>query len=676
MTRLRRRTILAMPLLALIGARASWAPAKALESQHHAKAMPRNVGWPAYGGDLANTRYSPIDQLTASNFNDLEVAWRFRTEALGPQAEYNLQVTPLVVNGVLFATAGTRRSVVALDAGTGELLWMHRLDEGERARRAPRRLSGRGLAYWTDGSSERILYVTIGYQLVALDAKTGLRDPAFGDGGVIDLKKGLGQDVDPIAGDIGLHATPCVANDVVIVGAAHTPGARPRKRDNVKGYVRAFDVRTGRLLWTFHTIPQKGEFGYESWLDGAERVGNAGVWCQISVDTELNLAYLGVELPTGDTVGIYRRGDGLFGESIVAVDLYSGERKWHYQTVHHGLWDYDIACAPILVDLPHDGKVVKALALPSKQAFLYVLNRETGEPIWPIPERPVPSGNVPGEWYASTQPHPSKPPAFDVQGISEDLLIDFTPELRAEAVRLVRNYRIGPLFTPPSMFDPDGEWGTITAPSLTGGANWPGGSYDPDSHMVYIHSKTEADVLAVASNQSPEVSDFEYLSIRGQPRITGAGPIERNGFRPGELEVQGLPLLKPPYGRITAIDIRRGEIAWQIAHGSTPDEVANHPALEGMTIPRTGRAGIVGPLTTKTLVICGEPGFATTDTGERGAMLRAYDKQTGEEKGAVYMPAPQTGSPMTYLHDGRQYLVLAIGGGTYGSELVAFRLPS
>lgn len=676
MTTLQRRTILAMPLLAMISARAPWESAKAADVPRKDTAPSGNVDWPAYGGDLANTRYSPLEQVTAENFSELEVAWRFRTEALGPQPEYNLQVTPLVVNGILFATAGTRRSVVALDAATGEQLWMHRLDEGERARRAPRRLSGRGLAYWTDGSAERILYVSIGYQLVALDAKTGLRDTAFGNKGIVDLKKDMGQDVDLLAGDVGLHATPCVANDVVIVGAAHTPGFRPKKRDNVKGYVRAFDVRTGKRLWTFNTIPQKGEFGYDSWLDGAERIGNAGVWCQISVDTELNLAYLGVELPTGDTVGIYRRGNGLFGESIVAVDLNTGARKWHYQTVHHGLWDYDIACAPILLDFPHRGKIVKALALPSKQAFLYVLNRETGVPIWPITERAVPKGDVPGEWYSPTQPHPSKPAAFDVQGISEDELIDFTPELRAEAVRLIKNYRIGPLFTPPTMFDPDGTWGTITAPSLTGGANWPGGSYDPESSIVYVHSKTDADVLAVAKNQSPEASDFEYLSVRGQPQVPGIGPIERDGFKPGELEVQGLPLLKPPYGRITAIDLKSGSIIWQIAHGSTPDEVTNHPALEGKTIPRTGRTGIVGPLATKTLLICGEPGFATTDTGERGAMLRAYDKKTGEEKGAVYMSAPQTGSPMCYMLDGKQYIVLAIGGGTYGSELVAFRLPS
>jgi quinoprotein glucose dehydrogenase len=674
MSNLSRRMILSMPLLAGLPASA-WSGA-AMPPLRSTAPRPDDTDWTSYAGDLASRRYSPLDQITGANFNDLEVAWRFRTEALGPLPEYNLQVTPLVANGIVYTTGGTRRSVVALDAETGELLWMHRIDEGERARRAPRRLSGRGLSYWTDGQSERILYVTIGYQLVALDARTGLRDPAFGNGGIVDLKQDFDQELDPLTADVGLHATPCVVKDVVIVGAAHTPGARPRTRNNVKGYVRAFDVRTGKRLWTFHTIPKAGEFGHDSWDNGTENIGNAGVWCQISADPALDLVYLGVELPTGDTIGNYRRGNALFGESIVAVDLHTGERKWHYQTVHHGLWDYDIACAPILIDFPHRGRLVKALALPSKQSFLYVLDRQTGKPVWPIPEKPVPAGNVPGEWYAPTQPQPSKPPPYDVQGVTEDVLIDFTPELRAQAKRLIRNYRTGPLFTPPSLFDPGGTWGTLTAPSLTGGSNWPGGSCDPESHMVFVYSKTEADVLVATKNSDPAVSDFEYVGAgRARPNA-GEPAVERDGFRPGAITVQGLPLLKPPYGRITAINLATGAIAWQIAHGSTPDEVTNHPALKGLTIPRTGRAGLLGTLTTKTLLICGEAGFATTETGKRGAMLRAYDKQTGEEKGAVYMPAPQTGSPMTYILNGRQYIVLAIGGGRYGSELVAYRLPS
>ena len=465
-----------------------------------------------------------------------------------------------------------------------------------------------------------------------------------------------------------------MAKDVVIVGAAHTVGNAPKHHRNVAGYVRGFDVRTGKRLWIFHTIPKKGEFGYDTWLDGTEQIGNAGVWAQVSADEELNLAYLPVELPTGDFNGGYRRGPGLFGESIVAVDLHTGVRKWHFQTVHHGLWDFDIPCAPMLVDIPVGGKMVKALAQPTKQSFLYVLDRQTGQPIWPINEKPVPKGDIPGEWYAPTQPFPSKPPAYDVQGITENDLIDFTPALRAEAVALTKNYRTGPLYTPPSIWSEDGTWGTLSAPNATGGANWPGGSYDPDSHILYIYSKTEADVESSVQNTNAERSDFDYVNSRGFPP-PGTRPKPRGAFRPGVLQVQGLPLLKPPYGRITAIDLTKGEIAWQIAHGETPDEIRNHPALKGLTIPRTGRPGLLGTLTTKSLVICGEGGFFTTPNGKRGAMLRAYDKATGVEKGAVYIPAPQSGGLITYMAGGQQHLVVAVSGGGYSGEIIAFRLP-
>lgn len=671
MAKLTRRTALALPVLAYL-----WSKVPALRAQTTA-AGGKSTDWTTYGGDLANTRYSPLDQINAGNFNDLEVAWRFKTTPFGPRPEFNLQVTPLVANGVMYTTAGARRAVVALDATNGEVLWSFRLDEGQRALNAPRRQSGRGLSYWTDGTQERILYVTIGYQLVCLDAKTGLRDPNFGENGVVDLKKNFDQDIDLENADVGLHATPCVAKDVVIVGAAHTAGNEPKTYKNVKGYVRGFDVRTGKRLWIFHTIPLKGEFGYDSWVDGTEEVGNAGVWAQISVDEELNLAYLPVELPTGDATGQHRRGDALFGESIVAVDLNTGVRKWHYQTVHHGLWDYDLPCAPILCDIPHNGKIVKAIAQPTKQCFLYVLDRVTGKPIWPIPERKVPKGSVPGEWYSPTQPIPSKPAPYDIQGFREDILIDYTPELRAEAVRMMKNYKIGPMYTPPSVYERDGTWGTLTTPNLTGGTNWPGGSYDPETSILYVYSKSEADVMMSVHNTDMEKSDFEWVNMRQEPpRKPGEEPIVRDGHKPGLLRIQGLPMVKPPYGRITAIDLKSGDFAWQVPHGETPDAVRNHPMLKGIKIPRTGQAGKVATLTTKTLVICGEPIVTTTVTGARGAMLRAYDKATGEEKGEVYMPAPQIGSPMTYMLNGTQYLVLAIGGGSYEAELIAFKLPA
>ena len=645
----------------------------------------RDGEWRTYGGDLGNTRYSPLDQINGDNFGDLEVAWRFKTDSLGPRPEFNFQSTPLMVKGRLYTTAGSRRAVVALDAATGELLWMHSEHEGERGENAPRQLSGRGLAYWSDGREERILYVTPGYRLVALDARTGAPVRSFGAGGVVDLKKDFDQEIDLIDSDVGLHAAPIVAGNTIIVGAAHRVSFVPRSKTNVKGYVRGYDVRNGRRLWLFRTIPKPGDFGAETWKDAASLAytGNTGVWAQMSVDEELGLAYLPVESPTGDFYGGHRPGDGLFGESLVAVDLKTGRRRWHYQLVHHGIWDWDIPCAPILVDLTVGGRRVKAVAQPTKQSWVFVFDRATGQPLWPIEERPVPQSDVPLEKTSPTQPFPTKPPAFDRQGVSTDDLIDFTPELRAEALKLVSRFKLGPIYTPPVVSRPEGPLATLVLPNNNGGPNWPGGAVDPETGILYIYSWTQA--AAHALIQDPERSDMEY--IRGFATAP-AGEGRRRAEQPGEGEgegggggvrllVQGLPLIKPPWGRISAIDLNAGEIVWQVAHGETPDAVRNHPALEGLNIPRTGRpGGRIGTLVTRTLVIAGEPGFFTTPSGERGAMLRAYDKRTGTEVGSVYMPAPQTGSPMTYSLNGQQYIVVAISGGSYSGELVAFKLPA
>jgi quinoprotein glucose dehydrogenase len=644
----------------------------------------KNGEWRTYGGDLASTRYSALDQINAENFNKLAVAWRFKTDSLGPRPEYKFEATPLMVNGVVYSTGGSRRAVVALDATTGELLWMHSENEGERGANAPRQLSGHGLAYWTDGKEERILYVTPGYRLIALNAKTGNPIPSFGVGGVVDLKKDDDQVMDLVTGEVGLHSTPVVARNVVIVGAAHLTGGVPHSRKNVKGYVRGFDVRTGKRLWIFHTIPLPNEYGNDTWLkESWAYTGNTGVWGQISVDETLGLVYLPVELPTGDYFGGDRPGRGLFGESLVAVDLETGKRKWHYQLVHHGLWDMDIPCAPILADISINGHIVKAVAQPTKQAYLYVFNRETGEPIWPIVETPVPQGDVPGEWYSPTQPIPSKPPAFDNQGISKDSLINFTPVLHAEAEEIVSKYRIGPLFTPPSVSKADGTLGTLVSPGALGGANWPGGSYDPDTHILYVYSRTDFSALGLVPSPDPKLSDMEYVQGTANVyphagRPMGAPPAPAPNPESGEpvLLVRGLPLLKPPYGRITAIDLDKGEIVWQVAHGETPDNVRNHPALAGITIPRTGSAGLIGTLTTKSLVIAGESVNVTMPSGMKGAMLRAYDKASGKDVGAVYMPAPQSGSPMTYMLNGQQYIVVAVSGPGYPGELIAYKLPS
>jgi quinoprotein glucose dehydrogenase len=636
--------------------------------------------WRTYGGDLGNTRYSPLDQINASNFSKLEVAWRFKTDNLGPRPEANLEGTPLMARGVLYSTAGTRRAVIALDAATGELLWTHSENEEQRGAVAPRQLSGRGLAYWTDGNEERIIYVTPGYRMLALNAKTGNPVTSFGKNGVVDLKEDDDQEIDPLSPDIGLHATPLVAMDTVVVGAAHKPGGVPKSKTNVKGYVRGFDVRTGKRLWTFHTIPKPGEFGLDTWQnDSWSYTGNTGSWGQAAIDEDLGLVYLGVEMPTGDYYGGHRPGNGLFGESLVAVDLRTGQRKWHYQFVHHGIWDMDNPCPPILTDINVNGRAVKAVAQCSKQAFTYVLDRATGQPVWPIEERPVAKGDVPGEWYAPTQPFPTKPPAFDRQGILIDDLINFTPELRAEAVKLVSRYKLGPMFTPPVVSKWEGPLATLTAATAGGGSNWPGASFDPETHIYYVSSQSIVTPIGLIA-PTPDRSDMNFISGQARPPEGTAAPAGRGGAGEGGggggLTVQGLPLVKPPYGRITAYDLNKGEILWQVAHGDTPDNVKNSPALKGLNIPRTGRPGQAGTLVTKTLLIAGEKGVATQENGQRGAKLRAYDKATGKDAGSVFIPAPQSGSPMTYMLNGKQYVVLAISGGGYNAELVAFRLPN
>ena len=640
--------------------------------------VPAPIGeWRTYGGDLASTRYAALDQINRENFSKLEVAWRFKTDAFGPRPEINFEGTPLMAGGMLYSTVGTRRAVVALNAATGELLWMHREDEGQRGDAAPRRLSGRGLAYWTDGRDARILYVTPGYQLIALDAKTGAPVTGFGNRGVVDLKLNDDQQMDLVTGEVGLHAAPIVARNVVLIGAAHLPGGAPKRMNNEKGYVRAFDVRTGRRLWIFHTIPLLGEFGNETWeQESWANTGNAGVWGQMSVDEQLGIVYLPVELPTGDYYGGHRPGTGLFGETLVALDLMTGQRKWHYQLVHHGIWDMDIPDAPILADINVNGRAIKAVAQPTKQGWLYVFDRVTGQPVWPIEERPVAKGDVPGEWYSPTQPFPTRPAPYDRQGVSLGDLIDFTPELKEEGARVASRYKLGPIFTPPVVSTWPGPLATLMLPSATGGANWPGGAFDPETKMLYVYSATQITPLGLVPSDRTK-SDMRYISGRAtDPNAPPAGAAAGGGGEGGPvLTVQGLPLVKPPYGRITAFDMNKGDIVWQIAHGETPDNIKNHPALRGLNIPRTGRIGRIGTLVTKTLVIAGEGGFATTPNGQRGAMLRAYDKATGQELGAVYMPAPQTGSPMTYMLGGKQYITLAISGAGFGSELIAFKLP-
>jgi quinoprotein glucose dehydrogenase len=678
----------------------------------------KDTEWPTYGADLKSTHYRPLDQIDASNFSKLEIAWRFKTDNLGSRPEFKLEGTPLMVNGVIYATGGNRRSVAALDATTGELLWVHGEHEGARGAAAPRQLSGRGVAWWSDGKEERILYVTPGYRLIALDAKNGVPVKSFGENGAVDLKLGDDQTFFPdlTTGEIGLQSAPVVAKDTVIVGAAFREGMTPKSMRNNKGYVRGFDVRSGKRQWIFHTIPLKSEAGYDTWLNGsAEYTGNTGVWTQISVDEQLGLVYLPVESPTGDYYGGHRPGNDLYGESLVCVDLKTGQRKWHYQLVHHPLWDMDISSAPILADINVNGRAVKAVAQPTKQGILYVFDRVTGQPVWPIEEKPAPKGDVPGEWYAPTQPIPTKPVAYARNGVSVDDLIDFTPKMRDEALTAVAKYKIGPVFTPPVESKPGGPLATLTLGTASGGTNWPGGSYDPETHTVYVYA-CNACLTPIGLVQPPkELSDMNYVAgTAGQEVRMRTGPGEGSGAdavaeRPapaagrsgrggrgggggaaagsrgaggggggggGGLLVEGLPLIKPPYATISAIDLDRGEIVWQVAHGETPDNIRNNPALKGLNIPRTGQSGYnIGTLVTKSLVVAGDSAITTTPSGVRAAMLRAYDKTTGKEVGAVMMPAPQSGSPMTYMANGRQYIVIAVSGGPYSGEYLAYTLP-
>jgi quinoprotein glucose dehydrogenase len=691
----------------------------------------RNGEWPHYTADLTGSRYSPLDQINASNFNKLEVAWRLKTDNFGPFPEYKLEGTPLMVRGVLYTTAGTRRSVIALDARTGELIWTHSTREGKRAAMSPRQLSGRGVAYWTDGKDdERILYMTTGYRLVSLNAKTGQPINSFGTNGIVDLKqgvvKGADQQIDLESGEIGIHSTPVVAGNTVLVGSAFREGMTISTHNNSKGSVRAYDVRTGKMLWRFNTIPRPGEFGNDTWEENSWSFnGNTGVWTQMSVDLELGLAYLPVETPTSDFYGGHRPGNNLFAESLVAVDLKTGQRRWHYQLVHHPIWNFDNCCAPLLADITVNGKPIKAVAQPSKLGWLYVFDRATGQPVWPIEERPVPQSEVPGEKTSPTQPHPTKPPAYarNFMRVPDDV-IDFTPELRAQGLEILKRYKYAP-----SPFNP-AILGNINGPLLGAigpgtATNWPGSAYDPETHTVFAQAGN-VPVSARSLVAPPQgFSDIRYLAgVGGQPfrEIFGPGdccaadsgrrtreqlptaavqagqgsqfasgvagakppapaapatPPAGGGEGGGGLNVQGLPLVKPPYGVLSAVNLDRGELVWQVPHGDTPDNVRNHPALKGLDIPKTGQAGTsgVGLMVTKTLVVMGDPQITSPPGRPRGAMLRAYDKATGKEVGALLMPAIQSGSPMTYRVDGKQYIVVAVSGGAYTGEYLAFALP-
>ena len=613
-----------------------------------------NGEWRNYGGDFGQTKYSPLDQINAANVKTLTPAWRWKAHNFSPRPDANWEITPLMVKGVMYVTAGTRRVVAAIDPLTGETIWTYRFNEQNRG---AVRQNNRGLAYWTDNaagpnSDERLAVISPGYQLFEVDAKTGQPIKTFGNNGVVDLWLGLDRDGKVQPGTIGATSPAIIVRDTIVVGAALLVGASPKSFENTPGYIRGYDVHTGKLVWTFHTIPQAGEFGNDTWeKDSWKYTGNTGAWGPLSGDDELGYVYIPVEAPTGDVYGGHRPGANLFSDSLVCLDAKTGKRVWHYQIIHHDIWDADIPSAPVLLDLHQNGKTIKAVAVVSKTAFTYVFDRTNGTPVFPIDEKPVPQTDVPGEWTSKTQPIPTKPAPFDQQGVSPDNIIDFTPELKAEALKIISQYRTGPVYTPPIVLDSNGgKLGTIQLPGAGGGANWQGASADPETGYLYIPSVTAPYMSALVHDEKR--STMQYIS--GAP---GLG-------RP--LGPQGLPLFKPPWGRITAIDLNTGDHAWMIPNGEPTDAIKNNATLKaaGVDMTKLGGQQRAPLLVTKTLL------FAPAATS-----FRAIDKKTGAVIAELKLPAQATGGPMTYTINGRQFIVVAVGNNE-GSELVAFSLPA
>lgn len=611
----------------------------------------QNGEWRHYGGDPGHSKYSPLSQINADNVQRLEVAWiwesvdsdiRANNEIIrqrGSFRSYAYEVTPLMVNGVLYTTTSLGQ-IAAINPASGETLWSFDPVLYVDGRPAVHGFMTRGLAYWTDGEEERLLYAGGRTFLISIDPATGRPDPGFGRAGRVDLKQGLGRTIDPSL--YAVSSPPIVVGDVVIVGSAMTEGTDYREAP--PGHVRGFNVRTGEMEWIFHTIPQPGEFGYDTWPEDAwQYTGGANVWTMMSADPELGLVYLPVGTTVPDYYGGHRHGDNLFANSLVALNAATGERVWHYQMVHHSVWDYDPPAAPNLIDIVVDGEPIKAVAQITKQGFTFVFDRATGEPVWPIEERPVPQSTVAGEQTSPTQPFPSKPPLFLTNGASADDLIDFTPELRAEAESIFNEYHAGPLYTPPAPGD------NIIRPGWSGGANWWGAGFDPATGRLFVPSWAHFSTVRI---EPPENSDSD-LTIR--PRVRDlAGP-------------EGLPLFKPPYSQLVALDMHRGEKLWHVPVGEGPRD---HPDLQGLELPPLGNfEKLGGPLLTSELLFIGQ-GFETNRLG-------AYDKDSGEELWWMQLPARFHAAPITYMMDGKQYIVFAVGGGPGGGpeQLMALALP-
>lgn len=652
--------------------------------------------WPTYGGDLANTKYSPLDQITAANFGSLRTAWRakspdaFLSMTLPDGTEWsadsklifeelsridpkrwrdnqppflqNFKATPLMVGGTLYVN--TAASVgAAFDARTGALKWIYNPKSYESGTTTMSlRWNQRGVAYWRAPSAspagsgdERIFWGTGDGYLVAVDAKTGRPIDSFGVHGKVDLMEGLprakrGARDYLNALTYSVQSPPIVVKDLVITPAAIS--SLIKTKEQIPGWIRAFDARTGKVRWTYQPIPQKGEFGSETWQDGSnEYAGKVTVWTIMSADEELGLLYLPTNTTAPDFYGAHRLGNNLFAESVVALDINTGKRAWHFQTVHHGLWDYDNPAAPNLLDLNVNGTRVKALAQVTKQGLVFTFDRVTGKPIWPIEERPVPASDVPGEKASATQPFPTRPAPFEYQGVTVDDLDDFTPEIRAMAEKAIQGFKTGPLFTPPSLE------GTLVRPGTTGGANWSGAAVDPATGILYVPSRN---AYAVSKLTPPAAGlDSNLLYMQAPAR--------------GPQMPDGLPLFKPPYSRLTAIDMNSGNHVWMVPTGNG-DRIRNNPRLKPLNLPPVGGdVTLSGPLLTKTLLIYA----LTTGSSTGGARLVAFDKATGKELASADLPGAAIGTPMTYSLGGKQYIAITVQGRTPADvpELIALTLP-
>ncbi|MCH2472499.1 MAG: PQQ-binding-like beta-propeller repeat protein [Gemmatimonadetes bacterium] len=617
--------------------------------------------WRFYGGDGGHTQYTGLDQIDRDNVTELQVAWRWKAENSAAGPFFNFESTPIMIGGILYTTTGASE-VAAVDAETGQTMWLFTPPpkaSGDTERSLSPQGSGRGVAYWTDGEQARIFHSVSDGRLVALDANTGEPVAGFGEGGYVDLS----QDIDRPGAQVRCISTPIVSNDVVV---AQVVPAGESGYEATPGHIRGYDVRTGERLWIFHVVPQGDDFGVDTWHEDSWRyTGHSGVWTQLTVDEELGYLYLPTEIATNDWYGGHRPGDNLFAESIVCLDIRTGERVWHYQLIHHGIWDYDNPAPPTLVDVTHDGRRIKAVAMVTKQGYTYVFDRETGSPLWPIIEMPVPQSDVPGERTSPTQPIPSRPAPFERQGFTVDDLIDFSPEIRAEAMEIAANYRMGPLYTPPSLIDdPDGTKGTLVLPGWGGGASWPGAGVDVEAGILFVPSLKVPIVVSLAPGE-PGGTNPDYMRV---------GPI----YPPGP---RGLPLVKPPWGRITAIDLNTGDHLWMVPLGSAPRDVREHPDLQGLGLDFStmGQNGRPGALVTSTLLFMGEGGGVRGGVASRhgagGPVFRAYDKRTGEVVAAITLPANPTGSPMSYMLNGKQYICVAAATMESPAELLALALP-